>query len=233
MGSTRLPGKVLLPLAGQPLVGHIIDRLRATPGVASVVLSTSTDAQNDPLVAFADMKGVAVHRGCGEDDIAARLAGAARLTGADAILKVNGDCPLVDPAVMARLVDRFVAGGLDYVSNKIIWSWPEGLSAELIARSALDWCDAALTAPEDRELVANWIRDRRDRFRVDSVEGDRDLTRYRLTVDTAQDYEEMSRIFSALWRRDRIFAIDSVIRFLDQAANGSNGRTRAVTSGDP
>lgn len=222
MGSSRLPGKVMRPLAGRPLVGHIFDRLRATPGVDDVVLATTTDPRNDALVAFAAGEGVAAFRATGEDDIAERLAGAARLSRADAVLKVNGDCPLVDPAVMALLVARFRRGDVDYVSNKIVWTWPEGLSAEVIGRAALDWCDAHLETAEDREYVANLIRDTRDRFRVASVEGDRDLQHHRWAVDTPEDYAFVSGIFAALYPQAPLFGLDAILAHLATATASSS-----------
>jgi spore coat polysaccharide biosynthesis protein SpsF (cytidylyltransferase family) len=219
MGSTRLPRKVMLPLAGRPLVGHIFDRLRRVPGLSGLVLATTRDPANDPLAAFAAAEGALVFRARGEDDIAERLAGAAALAGADAILKVNGDCPLVDPAVLSLLVERYRLGDVDYVSNKIVWTWPEGLSAELIGRVALDWCDANLTTPADREFVANWIRDHGERFRVASVEGSRDLSHHRWTVDTPEDYAFMQRVFAALHPRDPVFGLDAVLAHLAAAAD--------------
>ena len=217
MGSTRLPRKVMLPLAGRPLVGHIFDRLRRVGGLSGLVLATTRDPANDPLAAFAAAEGALVFRARGEDDIAERLAGAAALAGADAVLKVNGDCPLVDPAVLALLVERFRRGDVDYVSNKIVWTWPEGLSAEVIGRRALDWCDANLSAASEREFVANWIRDHGERFRVASVEGPRDLSRHRWTVDTPEDYAFMQRLFAALHPGDPVFGLDAVLAHLAAA----------------
>lgn len=214
VGSTRLPAKVLRPLAGRPLVGHIFDRLRATAGVDALVLATTADARNDPLVAFATLEGVPVFRATGEDDIAERLAGAMRLSNADAILKVNGDCPLVDPAILALLVGRFRIGDVDYVSNKIRWTWPEGMSAEVIDRGAVEWADANLKTAEDREFVANLIRDDRTRFRVASVEGPLDLTRYKWSVDTAEDLAEVEAIFDAVWPSNPLFGLRDILAYI-------------------
>lgn len=214
MGSTRLPGKVLMPLAGRPLVGHIFDRLRATKGVDGVVLATTVDPRNDPLVAFAEREGVPAYRARGEDDIAERLAGSVRLVNADAILKVNGDCPLIDPKVLELLVERFMQGDVDYVSNKIRWTWPEGLSAEVIGRAALERCDRDLATAEDREFVANLIRDRRETFRVASVEGPMDLTRYKWSVDTKADFDEVAKLFDSLYPKNPLFGVDSILATL-------------------
>jgi spore coat polysaccharide biosynthesis protein SpsF (cytidylyltransferase family) len=228
MGSMRLPRKVMLPLAGRPLIGHIFDRLGRVDDLAGLVLATTADPRNDPLVAFAAEEGAIVYRALAEDDIAERLAGAAALAGADAILKVNGDCPLVDPTVLNLLVARFRRADVDYVSNKIVWTWPEGLSAEMIAASALFWCDENLKTAEEREFVANWIRDHRDRFRVASVEGPRDLTRHRWTVDTVEDYALMQRIFDALYPHDPLFGLDAVLSHLVATTPCSDAHLRVL-----
>lgn len=211
MGSRRLPAKVMMPLAGRPLVGHIFDRLRATSGVDGLVLATTADPRNDLLVAFAEEEDVAVYRAKGEDDIAERLHGAAVTSNADAVLKVNGDCPLVDPSVLALLVSRFRQGNADYVSNKIRWTWPEGMSAEVISASALSWCNAQLQTERDREFVANLIRDDRERFRVASIEGPEDLTRYKWSVDTPEDFDQVSALFDALYASVPLFGVKEIL----------------------
>ena len=216
MGSSRLPGKVMLLLAGRPLIGHIFDRLAATPGVDGLVLATTADARNDALVGYAEERGIPVYRERLEDDIVARLAGAARFTGADAILKVNADCPMVDPAILARLVGTFrTQPETDYVSNKIVWTWPEGMSAEVIATGALEWCAANLSADADRELVANWIRDHTERFSRLSVEADRDYMNLpKLSVDTPDDFALANRIFDALFQSNPLFGFDDILAWL-------------------
>lgn len=217
MGSTRLPGKVMRPLAGMPLVGHIFDRLLATPGVSRLVLSTTQDPRDDPLVAYARSRGIPTDRGPREDDIAERLHRSAELADTDAILKINGDCPLIDPAILARLTHAWLADpALDYVSNKIVWTWPEGLSAEIISRRALAWCDDNLADPVDREFVANWVRDHPERFRRLSIEGDRDLSAHGWAVDTPEDFDFVAGIFDALHRDGQIFGLDDILDFLEQ-----------------
>lgn len=224
MGSTRLSGKVMRDLAGTPLVGHIIERLRAVTGLCGIVLATTADPRNDGLADYARRRGAEVYRAKREDDIAERLVGAAHLAGAEAILKINGDCPLVDPAVLARLVSAFeAAGDADYVSNKIDWTFPMGLSAEVIRTKAMEWCDANLTAAEDRELIANWIKEHPDRFKQVSVTSGRDLGHLNWSVDTPEDFAFVEKIFYALHPADPLFGLDAVLAFLatEEAARKS------------
>lgn len=217
MGSSRLPGKVMLPLAGKPLVGHIFERLRATRGVDDVVLATTADPNNDHMVDYCRSLGAAIWRQEEEDDIAGRLAGAARYTCADAILKVNADCPMIDPAILTQIVAIYRADpSVDYVSNKIVWTWPEGMSAEVIGIRSLEWCAANLRELVDRELVANWIRDHTDRFLRMSVEADADLFTGvpKLSVDTPEDFAVAVRIFDALYVSNPLFGFEDILACL-------------------
>ena len=215
MGSTRLPGKVLLDLAGKPLIWHVTERLRRVPGLDGIVVASTADPQNDALAEFAAREGLSIHRHPQEDDIAGRLAGTVRELGATAILKINGDCPLVDPRVLTRLLDRYLGqAGLDYVSNKSIKTYPLGLSAEVIAARPLLWCDGNLRSAVDREYVADWIRNHTDRFAVASIEHERDLSQHGWMVDTPEDLAFVQDIFARLYRNGEVFGMEQVLAIL-------------------
>lgn len=231
MGSTRLPGKVILDLAGKPLIWHVVERLRRVPGLAGIVIASTADPQNDALADFAAREGLPIHRHPLEDDIAGRLSGVVRELDATAILKVNGDCPLVDPEVLARLLDRYLSEpGLDYVSNKSIKTYPMGLSAEVIAAHPLLWCDENLSAATDREYVADWIRNHTDRFAVASIENERDLSEHGWMVDTPEDLAFVQGIFARLYRDGEVFGMEKVLTILSDAA-GTPGMAGAVRTG--
>ncbi len=216
MRSSRLPGKAMLDLAGRPMIWHIFDRLRRVPELDDVVLATTTDRSNDAMVSFAAEHGVTVYRQAEEDDIAARLAGAVEATTADAILKVNGDCPLLDPEVARQIVRRFMdTPNTDYASNKSAWTYPKGLSVEVISRHAVLWCHENLTGPRDREFVADWIREHGDRFEIASVENGRDLSHHDWFVDTADDYAFVKDIFDELYRDGPCFGMEDVLAHLN------------------
>ena len=218
MASVRLPGKAMCDLVGKPLIWHVFDRLRRVTGLDGVVLATTGDPRNDGLVRFAEAEGVLVHREDVEDDIAARLAGAAASASADAVLKVNADCPFIDPAVLKVLVERFRATpGADYVSNKVVWSYPKGLSAEIISARAIDWCSHNLTTPNDREYMADYIRDHRQRFTVVSVESDHRLGHLDWMVDTPADLAWIQTVFGALYSEGECFGLHDVLAYLNIA----------------
>ena len=145
MGSKRLPGKVMKPLADKPLVGHIYQRLVACSQIKTVVLATTQDPLNNSLVDYCIDLGMKVYRDPNEDDIASRLYNSAKFVNADAVLKVNADCPLIDPQILQQLILGYYSDdSLDYISNKIKWTLPEGYSAEIISYNALKWCASNL-----------------------------------------------------------------------------------------
>lgn len=219
MGSTRLPGKAMRPLAGKPLVWHMIDRMRRAGVCEELVLATTADQRNDPLVAFCRDQGLEVVREEAEDDLAARIAKAVRLTRADAVLKTGGDCPLIDPDVMRGMVRRFLdEGDADFVSNRVRWTFPLGLSCDVMSARSVLWCDENLTGREDREFFAIYVRDHPERFKVVSFEHDRDLSHQSWLVDTPEDYALVSDIFAALYREGECFGMEDVLALLASRA---------------
>ena len=228
MGSSRLPGKALRSLAGKPLVWHMIDRMRRAGVCQQIVLATTTDPRNDPLIELAHSEGLEVVQEAEEDDLAARIALAARLTGADILLKTGGDCPLVDPDVMRRMVERAVSTRADFVSNRIRWTYPIGLSCDVISAKAVLWCDENLVEPNDRELFALYIRDHPQRFSVDSFENDIDLSHHNWTVDTPEDYSFVQPIFDTLYREGRCFGLGDVLQYLEADSGSAPARNVSV-----
>lgn len=216
MGSSRVPGKALADLAGQPLIGHMIDRMRDVPQVDEIVLATTEDPRNDPLVAYCAERGLRTFRHPEEDDLAGRIAGAIRGTDQRLILKTGGDCPFIDPAVLRKMVETALAAErADFVSNRVQWSYPLGLSADVVSRSAVEWADATLTAPEDRELFAVYIRDHPERFAVIPVVHDTDLSHHNWCVDTPEDLAFARRVFDALYPTQGNFGMQAVLDFLE------------------
>lgn len=208
MGSSRLPGKVLKPLANIPLIEHIYTRIMDCVPIDSVVLATTENSNNNKLVDHCKNLGMQVYRDPNENDIASRLFLSARSAGADAILKVNADCPLVDPVILNRIITAFIQNdNIDYVSNKVIWSFPEGYSAEIISYEALKWCHENLKDELDRELVANFIKNDKKRFTQISIENDQNehAPFPHFCVDTPKDYELMAKIFDDLYSKDQLF----------------------------
>jgi spore coat polysaccharide biosynthesis protein SpsF len=199
-GSSRLPAKVLLPLGGKAVLAHVVQRVQAVRGVDEVVVATTTGAADDALVREAGGLGASVSRGS-EHDVLYRYHSAATRTGADIIIRVTSDCPLLDPMLVSSMLQRFVpAGGsapFDYLSNGLRRTFPRGLDAEIFTMEALGRAHVAAARPYEREHVTPYIYQHPGLFRVHSYEGDRDLSRYRWTLDTPEDFEMLTRIFDA------------------------------------
>jgi spore coat polysaccharide biosynthesis protein SpsF len=186
MGSTRLPGKVLRPLAGAPMVQRVVERARRAPGIAEVVVATSTLAEEEPLVAALAPLGVQVVRGS-PDDVLARYACAAEATRAEVIVRITSDCPLLAPEVTGRVVAAFLAGGCDYASNCHRRTFPRGLDTEVFTRAALDAAYREAAEQPEREHVTPFIWRRPGRFRLRDVTDPVDRSHLRWTVDTPDD----------------------------------------------
>jgi len=211
MGSTRLPGKVMLPLAGQPVIWHIFDRLRRVRQIETVVLATTVDPRNDAMSAYAESQGMQVYRHHEEEDIAGRLAGVVAATGAGGILKVNADCPVVDAAVLQQVADRFLAKpGLDAASNKQPFTWPLGMSTEAFSARAIEWCNRNLSNERDREFVASWILKHPEQFKSASIATTVRYTVGDLLLDDGDDYRFFTELFNLLYRPGQVFGLAEI-----------------------
>ncbi len=200
MTSTRLPGKVLADLAGQPMLAQQIRRLRHCSQVDQIAIATTVNQTDDPIVALAENERLDAFRGS-ENDVLSRFVGAAGQTGADVIVRVTADCPLIDAATVDRVVLELTddPGTCDYAGNVLQRSFPRGLDVEAFTRGALERCDRLAESESAREHVTLIIREERpELFRCRSVVDDSDNSDLRWTVDTALDLELVRRIYNEL-----------------------------------
>ena len=216
-GSTRLPGKVLMPLAGKPLLVRMLERLQAARTPSQIIVATTTAASDDPVVALANEAGVACVRGHPTDLLDRHIA-AARTTDCDAVSKIPSDCPLIDPAVVDRIIGAFLEDPtVDYVSNLHPATWPDGYDVEVMKRDVLEtaWREAKL--PMEREHTTPFIWERPERFKIKNVVWDRDLQMtHRLTIDYAEDYELIRRVYDALYVPGKPpFGLQDILDYLE------------------
>lgn len=199
MGSERLPGKVLAPIGRAPMLAHVVDRVRACGAIDEVVVATGDGEADDAVAAACAILDVACWRGS-PHDVLARYAGAAAAHRADVVVRLTADCPLLDPAVIGRVVTALTAGPPrgDYASNTIVRTYPRGLDVEALWRTTLDLVDREAVAPAHREHVTAFVHDHPERFTRVSVEAGLDASDLRLTVDTAADLELVRRIHARL-----------------------------------
>jgi len=212
--SSRLPGKVMLPLAGEPALAHVVSRCRAAAGVARVVVATTTEEADDVVAEKAAAWGAAVFRGS-EDDVLGRFAAAARAHPAEHCVRVTADCPLLDPAVIADVVATHVAGGHDFTYNDVPRGFPRGYDVEVITSDLLFWLATHCRDAASREHVTAYLFDHPRDFNVRAVEGPpgADYSALRLVLDEAADYELLGRIFDRLGSHP-LFGLEEVLALL-------------------
>jgi spore coat polysaccharide biosynthesis protein SpsF len=189
MTSSRLPGKVLLPAAGKPLLELMVERLRRTRHLDEIVIATTEDASSDPLQALAERLGIGCFRGS-EDDVLARVLGAAQAYDADLIVELTGDCPLIDPALVDHVIERHREGGADYTANVLEKTYPLGFAVQVFPTAVLAEVASLTDDPADREHVSLYIYEHPERYRLRNVVSDHpESAELRLTVDTPEDYD--------------------------------------------
>ena len=198
MTSTRLPGKVVADIAGRPALRLELERLGRARELDEIAIVTSDEPSDDLLAGLADAIGVRVVRGPLADVLERyRLAG--DMLGAQAIVRVTGDCPLIDPAVVDLVVGRWRAGAADYVANVIApRTYPVGMDTEVVSWPALRAAAAEATEPYDREHVTPFVRDRPERFPAERIDLDPPSGDLRLTLDTPEDLALLREVAAAV-----------------------------------
>jgi spore coat polysaccharide biosynthesis protein SpsF len=215
--SSRLPGKVLLPLAGAPMIVRQIARVRRARRIDALVVATSDDCSDDELARTLAAAGVAVHRGP-LDDVLARFTGALAAFGPAAhLVRLTGDCPLADPAVIDATIDRVIAADADYGSNtppeslaSSGRSFPKGLDVECMKAAALLAAAERAASAEEREHVTWALHRRPDLYRQAFLRQSADEGEVRWTVDYPDDYAFVAAVYDALWPANPAFTSDDV-----------------------
>jgi spore coat polysaccharide biosynthesis protein SpsF len=235
MAATRLPGKVMLPLAGAPMLQRLVERVRHASCVDDVVVATTINAHDAVIADLCARIGCNAHRGPIED-ITLRLLEAAR--GADLIVQITGDCPLVDPAHIDRTVQLLLDRKADFASNSLHQcTFPLGFDVRAFTMAALMRTDALTSDPIDRVHGSYFIYRRPDLFRLVGWEAppDQHWPELRLTVDEPADYELVRRVFEELYPTNALFdtreIIDLLRRRVDWVALNSSVRQKVAAEG--
>ncbi len=216
LGSSRLPGKVLLPLAGRPVLAHVVERCRATPGVEGVVVATTEAAEDDAVAACARAWGAEVFRGSAED-VLGRFAAAAQVFPARDYVRITADCPLTDPQIVAAVLAAHGTGGYDFSYNEVPTDFPRGYDVEVVKGETLTWLAAHCQDPTSREHVTAYFFEHGTDFKIFKLppaRAEADFSRFRLVLDEPSDYELLRRIFDRLARK-RLFGLADVVELLE------------------
>lgn len=214
MGSERLPGKVMRSLLDQPMLAWIVHRVAKSHLIDGIVIATTLDSRDDIITHFARERGWTVYRGS-ENDVLDRYYQAARETHADHIVRITGDCPLIDPTVLDYVIAayRSAVPHVDYATNTLTRTYPRGLDAEVFSFAALErtWREDHNVAW--REHVTPYIYRHPDSFRLLNVVNPTNYAHYRVTADTPQDFELIQRIYEHFGHGD--FAWHDLISVLE------------------
>jgi spore coat polysaccharide biosynthesis protein SpsF len=222
MGSSRLPGKVLRPILGKPMLWHIVNRLRLSHSISDVVVAVPNDAPNEVLRKFCDEYGIKCYAGS-ENDVLDRYYQAAKQFGGDPIIRITADCPLADPKLIDNLIELYKSGNYDHVGVAAgagaerlpSGRFPDGLDAECFSFSALERAWREGKDPRDREHVTRYIWNNKEIFRCGDLKSKQDYPGIRLTVDHIDDFRLVSKIYESLYQAYKPFLLDEVIDFLD------------------
>lgn len=215
MSSTRFPGKVLAPLAGEPMVLRQLERIRRATLLDDVVVATSEDASDDALVEVLEQAGVPVVRGS-LDDVLGRFVTAMDAFEPDVVVRLTADCPLASPALIDDVITLFRESEADYTSNTMQPTFPDGLDVEVVKASVLREVARETTDTAEREHVTLGVYRRHNQYRIESLVGERDLSALRWTVDTPEDYAFASAVYDELYAHSPEFDVDDVLAYLER-----------------
>lgn len=219
MASTRLPGKVLLPLAGKPLLVRMVERVQAADLSGTVIVATSVNPEDDVLAALCRDEDLLCYRGDPED-VLDRHYRAGQALEATTVIKIPSDVPLIDPRVIDLVISYYLshAGDFDFVSNLHPATYPDGNDVEIMTMPALETAWREATRPLEREHTTPFLWENPGRFRVGNVTWESGLDysmSHRWTIDYPEDYTFISAIYDALYSPDRHFSLEDILAYLE------------------
>ncbi len=213
VGSTRLPGKVLLDLEGKTVLEHVVNRVKKSRQIGETIVATTILKEDQKIANLCSGKGVRVYRGS-ENDVLDRFYQAARLFSAGHIVRVTADCPLIDHKIIDDVLSLHLKKKSDYTSNIIKETFPDGEDVEVFTFTALKraWQEARLSS--EREHVTPYIRNNPEIFKLANFSFPEDLSGKRWTLDEEKDYEFIGKIYGALYKKSKFFGMEEILGFL-------------------
>ena len=215
MTSSRLPGKIMLPIMGKPALSLLVERLRQCSDIHEIVIATTVNHCDEVLIDIGKQLGVRSFRGS-EYDVMERVFLAAKEYAIDIIVEITSDCPLVDPDLISRSIQILKEGGYDYVSNIIKRTFPRGLDVQTFKTTVLREIHHTTTDPVDREHVALHIYEHPEKYKLHNftAPAGMEMEEQRLTLDTPEDYFVIRAVFQALYASDKPFNYSKIYSFL-------------------
>lgn len=197
MGSTRLPGKVLMDLEGETMLARVLNRLRRAKLIDELLVATTDQPADDAIVAECRKYSVSVSRG-DQEDVLDRYYRAAQLAKADIVVRITSDCPLIDPEITDKTIATFQEASPDYASNVQVRTYPRGLDTEVMSAKALARAWQEARKPYEREHVTPYLYEHPEVFKILSVTGSEDHSGHRWTVDTMEDLKFVRAVYARL-----------------------------------
>ena len=213
--STRLPGKVLIDIEDKPIVWHVINRLKFSKKLTDIILAIPDTKENDILEKFSKDNQINYFRGS-EEDVLSRYYEAAKKFKVDVIIRITADCPLIDPEIIDKVIEKHLNSGADYTSNLIKRTFPKGLDIEVFNFSALEKSFQETKERADREHVTLYIREQPREFKRVNIENDEDISFMRWTVDEKEDLEFVRAVYKKLYQGGKIFLTKEIIELLEK-----------------
>lgn len=233
MTSSRLPGKVLMPVLEKPMLFYLVDRLRHVPSLDGIVLATTTNETDDVLETFAMNQGIYCFRGS-EEDVMTRVIGAGESVNADVIVEITGDCPIIDPEIVEQTIRVFKNNQADYVSNAHVRSYPDGMDTQVFRLETLKKSAAMTSDPLDHEHVTLHIRNHPELFSHLHLVAPPELhwPELGLTLDEPADFELLKLIIEHFAEREKPFSCLDTVRLLRANPQWSHVNAHVQRKGD-
>jgi len=213
MGSSRLPEKILKPLANRPALWHIVNRLTHSKNIDKVVIATTVDPKDDPVEQFCADNNIPCYRGS-EDDVLDRYYQCAKLYKGDNIIRITGDCPVIDPVIVDEMMDHYFKEGYDLYG--LGGEFPDGLDCTVFNFKTVEqtWNNAKL--PSEREHVCPYMENHPEIFKIGSYKKFKGLSHLRWTLDEENDYEFLTIVYDRLYNEDKLFLTKDILDLLQK-----------------
>lgn len=212
--STRLPGKVLKPILGTPMLLKQVERIKRSKLIDLLLVATSVEPSDDQIAQLCAKHAIDCFRGSLED-VLDRFYQAVERHNPGHVVRITGDCPLIDPEIIDQTIELHLRGQYDYTSNCLERTYPHGLDVEVFTAASLEaaWREAAL--PYEREHVTPYLKEHPELFKIGSLKNSVDLSHLRWTVDYESDYVLVKRIYESLYQANPAFTTADILALLD------------------
>jgi spore coat polysaccharide biosynthesis protein SpsF len=216
LGSTRLPGKVFKTLSGRPMLWHVVDRLSHSKMLDKIIIATTTQPEDDQVEGFCSANNILCYRGS-SNDVLSRYYETAKIYSAEIVIRITSDCPVIDPYILDDMLRQFISeDNIDYMSNSIQRTFPRGLDAEIFTFATLEKTFTEAKLDYEHEHVTPYIYHNPEKFTIKNYANEKDLSSYRWTVDTAEDFRLIEEIYNSLYQKDKIFLFKDILQLIEK-----------------